>query len=361
MLMVNIIILGGGFAGIRAGLTLKNKINSGNLHVMIIDRNNFHTFTPALYEVATAEELSKNAIIPYMSIFKNPLEFVRGNVEKIDAVGQKIFLDENREYAYNYLIFAPGSNSADFGIPGIKEYAVPLITLEDAVRIKNALKNAKRVIVGGGGFTGTEFACELATKKSHLNITLIQGLPVLLKELGDEVSHLAKKRLEKGNVHLILGKHIKKVTKDQVEIEGGEVFPYDLFVWTGGVRPNNLLGKIEVETTLAVKNLKNVFAAGDSVAPGVAPKAEEMGKLAAENILRSINSEPLLPFKYHHKGYVVPLGSRFVTYVIGKYQLFGIIAYIFQQLIFLKYLLTIIPFFEAMKRFVKFEEDLKKA
>lgn len=358
MKMINIVILGGGFAGIRAGLTFKNKMKSHDIHVTIVDRNSFHTFTPSLYEVATAEESQRNAAIPYKSIFNNSFEFVQGDVEKIDAAAQKILLDKNRECPYDYLIFVLGSESADFGIQGIKEYGISLKTLRDAVQIKNSLKNAKKIIIGGGGFSGTELACELSVHKSHLDVTLIQGSTILLKELGGEVSRLAKKRLEKGNVHLILGEHIKKVTKEAVELDGGRTFPYDVFIWTGGVKSNKLLGEIEVSSLLQVKGQKNIFAAGDVVFPGVAPRAEKMGEIAAGNILRLIRGEPLLPYKYHHMGYVVPLGGHFATFAMGKYYISGIFVYILQQLIFLRYLLTIVPFFEALKRFIKFEKDL---
>ena len=355
-LMINVIILGGGFAGIKAALKLKNKAKSYDINITIIDKNNFHTFTPSLYEVATSEEPQGNVAIPYKIIFNN--SFIEGNVEEIDTVTQKISLDKKREYLYDYLIFALGSESADFGIPGIREYGISLKTLEDAVKIKNALKNAKKIIVGGGGFSGTELACELITHKGHLDITLIQGSSILLKELGDGVSQLAKKRLEKGNVHLVLGGHIKKVTKEIVEVESGKTFAYDVFIWTGGVRSNKLLGDIEVDKSLQVKNQKNIFAAGDVIAPGVAPRAEKMGEIAAENVLRSIKGESLLPFRYRHMGYVVPLGSHFATFAMGKFHISGIPAYIVQQLIFLRYLLQILPFLEAVKRFVRFEKDL---
>lgn len=355
--MKNVIVLGGGFAGIRAALTLKNKVRSYDLRVIVVDKNSSHTFTPSLYELATAEESQRNVVIPYRYILKKPLEFVEGKVEKIDTAKQKIILDKNREYAYDYLIFALGSEAVDFGIPGVKEYGIPLKTLEDSVKIKDALRNSRKIIIGGGGFCGTELACELVTHKGHLNITLIQGSPILLQELSEGVSQLAKRRLEKGNVHLILGKHIEKVTKDQVEIEGGEVFPYDLFVWTGGVKSNNLLGKIEVGETLAVKDLKNVFAAGDTVFPGVAPRAEKMGEVAAENILRSIEEKPLLVFSYRDMGYVIPLGGHFVAFAMGKFYISGMLAYILQQLIFVRYLLTIMSFFQAIKKFIRFERQ----
>lgn len=356
--MINIVILGGGFAGVRAALTLKNKIKSHNIRITLIDKNSSHIFTPSLYEVATAEESEKNVVIPYGSIFGGNFNFVQGIAEKIDVFAKKILLDRNRQYAYDYLICALGSETADFGIEGIKEYAIPMKTLEDAIKIKKALKNAKKIIVGGGGFSGTELACELITHKGHLDITLIQGSQILLKELGDEVSLLAKKRLENGNVHLVLGERIKKITKEAVVIEGGREFTYDVFIWTGGVKSNNLLGKVEVDEFLRIYDYKNIFAVGDMVVPGVAPKAEKMGKIAAENVLRSIKGEPLLSFSYRHMGYVVPLGSHFATFAMGRFHISGIFAYILQQLIFLKYLLEILPLFKAIKRFIRFENDL---
>lgn len=364
--MENVVVLGGGFAGVRAALTLKNKIKSHDIHVTLIDQNSFHVFTSFLYEVATAEESQRNVVIPYKSIFNHQIEVVQGKVQKIDSKKQTIFLDNQKEYSYNSLIFALGSDTEYFDIAGVKEYGIPLKTLTDAVKIKNALKalratDRNKIIVGGGGFSGTEFACELATHKGLLDITLIQGSQILLKELRDGVSLLAKKRLEKGNVHLVLGEHIKKVTKEIVEVESGKTFPYDIFIWTGGVSSNKLLGDIEVDKSLQVKDQKNIFAAGDVIAPGVAPRAEKMGEIAAENVLRLIKGEPLLPYRYHHIGYIVPLGSHFATFAMGKYHISGIFAYILQQLIFLRYLLQILPFFEALRRFMKFEQELQSA
>lgn len=359
--MINIVILGGGFAGIRAGLTLLDRIKSHDISVTLIDKNSSHIFTPSLYEVATAEESEKNVVIPYKLIFDNNLNLVQGIVEKIDTVSQKVLLDNNRQYVYDYLICALGSESSSFDIEGVNEYGLPMKTLEDAIKIKQALKNAKKIIIGGGGFSGTELACELITHKGHLDITLVQGSQVLLKELGGGVSVLAVKRLEKGNVHLILGEHIKKVTKDTVETESGNKFTFDVFIWTGGVKSNNLLGKVEIDDFLRVGRYKNIFAAGDVVVPGVAPKAEKMGEIAGENVIRSIKGEFLLSFSYRNMGYVVPLGGHFATFAMGKFHISGIFAYILQQLIFLRYLLTIVPFFEAFRRFIRFEKNLKKA
>lgn len=362
--MKNVIIVGGGFAGVRAALTLKDKIKTSDIKIILIDRNTFHTFTPSLYEVATAEESQQNVRIPYGAIFNHKIEIIHGEVQEIDSLKKIIFFEsfgetgEKKELVYDYLIFALGSQAEDFGIEGIKEHGLTLKTLSDAVRIKNALKTARKVIVGGGGFSGTELACELTVNRKYLNVVMIHGADVLLKELDREVSRLAKERLEKAGVKLILGERIKRVTATIVETVSGRIFPYDVFIWTGGVRSNKLLGDIKVDGSLRVDNQRDIFAAGDASVPGVAPKAEEMGKIAAENVLRSIKRESLVNFSYRQTGYVIPLGSHFAVFTIGKYHISGIFAYIIKHLILLHYLLQILPLLEALRRFRKFEKDL---
>jgi len=369
--MKNVVILGGGFAGLRAALVLKNKVKSHNLHITLIDKHSFHVFTPSLYEVATAEEPQLNVVIPYGVIFNKNIEVVRGNVGNIDISKKTIFIDSadgkerGQEFEYDYLIYALGSHTQDFGIPGIREYGVGLKTLEDAVKIKNALSEIimtgkNKVVVGGGGFSGTELACEIAAHQPRLDVTMIQGSPILLKELGDGFSELAKKRLEEGNVRVILGVHIKKVNSKTVVIDGDKEVPYDLLVWTGGVGSDKLLGDIEVNNFLQVKGHENIFAAGDTISPGVAPRAEKMGRVAAENVLKSIKGNNLLPYSYRHLGYIVPLGSHFAALAMGKFHISGVLAFFVQQIVFFLYLLRIVPPLEALKRFRKFEKTLNE-
>lgn len=357
--MMEIVILGGGFAGVRAGLILQKRIQkSDDIHVTLIDKNSFHLFTPSLYEVAASEEPQRNVTIPLSAIFNSSISLIKGDVQRIDTAKQKILLSGKREFSYDYLIFALGSQSFDFDIPGVKEYGIALKTLEDALRIKSFLKKGKKVIVGGGGFSGTELACELVTHwDKNLNITIIQRSAVLLKELGGEISRLAKKRLEKGGVRLVFGEHIKKVTKETAETEKAS-YPCDTFIWTGGVAANTLLGKIETDEALRLRNFKNVFAAGDAVSPGVVRMAEKMGETAAKNVLRLIKGEPLIKYQYKDSLYLVPLGSHFAAFSFGKFHISGFLAYIIQQLIFLYYLLRILPPISALKRFRRFERDL---
>src|SRR3989344_7958978 len=105
--MTNIVVLGGGFAGVAAGLSLLKHIK--NQKIILIDKNPFHLFTPSLYEVATSEEPQKNVAIPFKEIFGNSIEIVTPEITKIDPKARNIKLKDNSEVSYDYLIVALGS------------------------------------------------------------------------------------------------------------------------------------------------------------------------------------------------------------------------------------------------------------
>lgn len=395
--MKEIVVLGGGFGGVSASLYLVKKIkDERGVNITLIDKNSYHLFKASLYEVATSEEPKKNIAIPYSEIFNGNLRFVKGKALLIDHENSLIRFDNELNYSYDYLIIGLGSVSSDFDIEGIKEYSLPLRWLEDGVRIKKEIESAfhKKVhdgkeiniIVGGGGFSGTELTAELINYKRRLskhhktaenliNISMIQGPDRLLRELDESVSRLAKERLEKGSVNIILGTHIEKVTKEHVETDDGKKYPYDVFIWTGGVRANEILeksgfrvngrGQVAVNEYMQVVGFKNIFAIGDlaeygdpltnKAIPWVAEVAEDEGRIAARNVLRSIKDKNLKPYKYKHTGYIVPLKGKFAVANLTFIKTAGFLGWILQQLVFLRYLLKILPFKKALKRWNKFE------
>ncbi|MEK7160109.1 MAG: NAD(P)/FAD-dependent oxidoreductase, partial [Patescibacteria group bacterium] len=333
--MKEIVVLGGGFAGVSACLYLIKRIKGDkNANITLIDKNSYHLFKPSLYEVATSEEPKKNIAIPFSEIFGTKIRFVKGEVLSIDYESNLIRFDNSLNYSYDYLIIALGSVSSDFNTPGIKEYSLPLCRLEDAVRIKKEIESAYHkkvhqakeinIIVGGGGFSGTELTAELINYKNRLSkhhktssdlikITIIQGSERLLKELDEKVSKLAKERLEEGNVNIVLNTHITKVNKDYIETETQKKYPYDVFIWAGGVKANEVLeksgfkvsgkGQVAVDQNMQVVSHPNIFAAGDIAefadpvtnkpVPGVAEVAEDEGKIAARNVYQKIKNKAL--------------------------------------------------------------------
>jgi NADH dehydrogenase len=292
-----------------------------------------------------------------------------------------------------------GSQAEYFNIEGLKEHGLSLKTLEDAVRIKNRIKTLYekkvkngedlKIVVGGGGFSGTEYTAELVKFKEKLTnknkdlenlieISVIQGSECLLKELDPNVSKIAQGKLRKNGVKFCFGTHIQRVTGDEVKTEDGKIYKYDILIWTGGVRANDILlksgfstnykGQVQVDDFLRVLGSKNIFAVGDAAeyadpqtnkpAPSVAQVAEDQGKVAAENILRSIDSKALKKYEYRHFGYIIPLEGHFAVAALGKYTIVGFFGWVVQQIVFLRYLLGILPVLKAFKRFDKFEEYL---
>ncbi len=405
--MKNVVILGGGFAGIRVGLELI-KANLKDTEITLVDKDNFQTFHPSLYEVATSEEPMKNVAIPYSEIFGNKINLIQANVEKIDSTKQIVQIKLNLEpqaemgIKYDYLIIALGSEPSFMNIEGLEKYSMPLKTLEDAVKIRDQIKSTcceegkcnkkTKVIIGGGSFSGTELAGELLMYKDKLatqnhldpnclDISILQRSNHLLSELDPKVSEVAEKRVSGPNVHYLFGGHIKKVTKDKVFTDTGNAFDYDILIWTGGVAANHIAsvsnlpvnnhGQIIVNDYLQVEDLSNIFAAGDIAAfidkmtqkspPGVAEVAEDMGKIVGENIINLVLNKPLKKYKIIHLGYIVPLKGRFaVAQILDKIQISGFLAWVMQQLVVFWYFLNILPIYKAFKKWNKFEIELKQ-
>jgi NADH dehydrogenase len=399
----HVVILGGGFAGVAAGIVLKKHLKHVPIKVTLIDRHEYHLFTPSLYEVATSEEPQKNIAIPFEKIFDEQCTFIKGTIEEIDPKTQTITVQNKKKetLTYDYAVINLGSEAAYYGIPGLKEHSIAFKSLQNAITIKNKIKttcckegvcNRKvQLVIGGGGFAGTELAAELLTYKERLakqhglardclEITIIQGSDRLLKELDEHVSALAQKRLDNPQVHFAFGGHIKEVTATEVLTDDGKSYPYTILIWTGGVEANHLTGKsglpvnkkgqVLVNQNLQMQGFENIFVAGDiaefmdpktkTPIPNVAQVAEEQGKLAGENIIRLLQKHPLKPYHYRHFGYVVPLRGKFaVAELVGNIHFDGLTGWLLEQLVFLRYLLSILPFWNALMHWNRFEMELE--
>lgn len=398
----HVVVIGGGFAGIAAILRLQRHLYHTPAKITLVDKNNYHLFTPSLYEVATSEEPRKNVAIPFLKIFLRGVEILHNTVTTIDSITNTLTFDDKTTLSYDYLILTAGSQPAFMGIPGLEKYSTGFKTLQDALDIKKKIrslcckdgkcKRKVQCVIGGGGFAGTELAAELLTYKDRiavqngldkncLELTIIQGSDHLLKELAPKVSQLAEKRLNEPNVHFAFGGHIKEVTKDTVVTDNGKTYPYEILIWTGGVQPNSLAkqnnfpvthrGGLIVNNFLQVKSFDNIFAAGDIAAyvdpftqkpaPNVAQVAEEQGATAGENVASLIKNEGIKPYRFRHWGYVVPLKGYFAaSELFGNIHINGFAGWILQQLVLLRYLLGIMSIWHAFQRFDTFELEMEK-
>lgn len=378
--MIRVVVLGGGFAGVFAAKTLLEKTKRSEVQITLIDKNSYHLFTPSLYEVASSEEPQKNICIPLREILKG-VELIKGEIQKINKVAKIVQL-KDQSLNYDYLIIALGSEPDYRDIPGLEEYSIPFKTLQDAVKIKELIreklktKNQVQVLVGGGGASGCEFSAELVHHLGKkIKASLIQKSPQLVKELNMEAAKVAYKRLLNEDVEICFGERITKVFEDHVETDKGNIYKFDIFVWAGGVRGNSILeqsgfnldqnGRVSVNEELKMKNEERVFVVGDLAVLNekiayTARVAKEQGEVAGENVAHKIRDERLRKYEFKNDIFIVPLVGKYAVVQFNNFLIKGFIGWVVQQLVFLQYLLSILPITKAFKRWNRFEKYLIK-
>lgn len=404
-MMGKIVILGGGFGGIRTALDLERRLG-GDASITLIDKNGYHVFSPALYEVATAEGLSddsfsmrlrKTICIPHSDIFKDKrINFVQGEIAKVDLERKVVFTQGEMEFNYDYLVIALGSEPASFNIPGVADYAYQFKTIEHGLMIyqrlaslfldikENRRNPGLKVIVAGGGFTGIEFAAETAVSVRRLarehgvsqravQISVIEASDRILPDVSDTDRRIITGRLTSLGVVIIAGTRVQEVGPESVRLSNGQILSSDLTAWTAGIQPNRFLkgipglnltsqGKIIVDEHLNTVGDPTVFAVGDAVEfidhrtkksePSLAYVAVSHGKVVAENIIRSINKKEFkmhLPFT---QIWVAPVGGKFAVAHLGSFGTFkGIIGWVIRSLVDLRYFMSILPWGKAVRLF----------
>lgn len=390
--MAKILILGGGFGGIRAALDLEKNLKD-EAQITLIDKNGYHLFLPALYEVASAYNikkdpfavrLKKSICIPYHSIFEGKnLDFIQDEITKIDLNGKKVFADA-RVFEYDYLLIALGSQTNDFGIPGVKEYAYQFKSIEDALMVNKKLEESikrssasypVKIFICGGGFTGVELAAELSCyakkiarvnkvkHKSHM-ITLFEAGPKILPMIPDEKRQHMIERLTRLGVSVMENSPIEEVGSDFVRLKNGQNMDGDIIVWTAGIKANELLknvaslpvsasGKVVTDEFLKVQGSKNIFAIGDNVefidpktqkpVPALAYVANDQGKVAAQNLMNTIREKSLKQYKPYYSVWVAPAGGKYaIAHLWRGIHITGFWGWVVRELIDLRYMLSIL-------------------
>ncbi len=384
--MVNIVILGAGFGGLQAALTLSKKLKKHDLwekySVILVDKNPFHTFTPLLYEIAatspeTASDLKLQELVSFpieSLIAYRHIDFINDEVAGVEMERKKIRLSRS-EIDFEYLIIALGAEVNYFDIPGLQKHALPLKTFGDSIRIRDRIaeifrssgKNA-RVVIGGGGSTGVELAGEIkewipelrkeCSSECGAEITIIESNPHILANLDERVIKRAERRLQKIGVSIIPNTKITKIDdKKTIHLENGNHIEGDVIIWTGGVKANGLFEKrIEVPETTELKD--GVYAIGDisRMAPLMARPAIIQGRIAAKNIFQKILIEEGFEekternfYKNRNYPYIIPVGGKYAVAKIGPFVISGIAAWIFKGLTELNYFLSIMPPLQAIK------------
>lgn len=411
-----IVILGAGFGGLKVARILnRNILRSGleeKYEILLIDRNGYHTYYPTLYEIATTSKNLANQIdlkrivtIPLSDIFeKNPITIIQDKVTELDLIEGDIHSENGTKYKFDYLVMALGAEINYFGIPGLEESSLSLKSFTDAVKIRdsvwNLIEGAPKdrqfnIIIGGGGSTGVELAgelkswlCQLSDEKTTLcnvNLQLIQATPTVLSGFHPRIIDKVTKRLNSIGVEIISGETITKADKNQISLSSGRLVPYDLLIWTGGVKASSIFGTLPIKKepkgraevsgnmyclpqTPDLKLYGKIYAIGDSVCiydpstgkpiPQIAEVAIEQAKIAAYNILEDIKFAEGLSDKPRHETfaprreypYVIPVGAKYAVAKIGPFIICGFPGWILKGVIELYYLiLNVLPLKKALK------------
>ncbi len=355
-----VVVIGAGFGGLRCAETLVS--GDATVEVTVVDRNNFHTFQPLLYQVATAGLTPGDVAHPVRGILRDPAITVRrATVTGADLAERVVHLavegEPVEDLPYDHLVVAVGASATTFGIPGVAEHGYPLYALDDAVRLRNhvlerfeatdaepALGEAGSLTfaVVGGGPTGVEVAGALAELFSmvlrrdfpHLDVgrarvVLVEQADDLLGPFHPRSRRHARETLEERGVEVRTGTAVARVEADRVVFGDGTELACQTLVWAAGVRANPVAealglptgrgGRITVDPNLGVSGHPGVWAIGDvAAAPGpdgsplaqLAPVAIQSGRLVGRQIRAVLAGETTRPFRYRDKGTMATIGRR---------------------------------------------------
>jgi NADH dehydrogenase len=367
-----VVVLGAGFGGLWATRAFANR----PVNVVLIDRHNYHTFFPLLYQVGAAELEPEEIAQPLRKIFWNQanVRFQLGEVREIDYSAKTVQLT-NHQVHYDYLVVALGSKPNYYGIPGSEEYAFSLKSLEEGVTLRNQIlrsferaaceKDPERrrswltFIIVGGGATGVEFAgalIELINGSlnrdfpeldfTQVQVLLLEASDRLLRDMPVPLSNYAEKHLEKMGVQVQLKSPLVKVTPEEVVLKDGSRIPSRTVVWTAGVT-GNMVGdrrelamnnheRMDVLPTLQVPGHPEVYVVGDSARvqgdgaplPMVSQVGIQTGTWAARNILRQLAGQGPLPFRYRDFGTWDVIGRNDALIHLGWLSIRGFIAWV---------------------------------
>jgi NADH dehydrogenase len=372
-----VVILGAGFGGLGAAKAL-----AGKADVTVVDRHNFQTFLPLLYQVSTAGLAADHVVHPVRGALRNTgVQFRMGSPISVDHKNRTVKLDSSEVLEFDHLIVALGSSTADFGVPGVTEHGLGMKSVHEAISIRAEVMRRFEdlcrfeddtrlsIAVVGGGPTGVEMAGALAELKrgplkndmahaaDHMDIYLIEAGPRILPMFSEKLSARAESDLHKLGVFVKTNTAVREIKPRHIIVKNGEPIPAEVTIWAAGVKGEPTAGllnlpiagtRIDTDENLEVKHYPNIWAIGDingtkgadgRFLPMVAPVALQQGKWVAKQILRKVAGKPLLPFKYLDKGSMATIGRHKAIVEFRGLRMTGPLAWFAWLFLHLFYLL----------------------
>ena len=372
-----VVILGGGFGGLAAARAL-HKLTD----VTVVDRHNFQTFLPLLYQVSTAGLAADHVAYPIRGALRGTkVKFRMGSPIAIDHKNKEVKLDSSEVLKFDHLIVALGSVTADFGVAGVSEFALGMKTVHEALTIRAEIMRRFEdlcrfeddtkfsIAVVGGGPTGVEMAGAIAELirgplkhdmpkvAGNIQVSLIEAGPRVLPSFASSLSARTKKDLEKLGVKVLVNAAVEKLEHRKITLKDGSVLQSEITIWAAGVKGSDAMSqlalpvagnRIAVEPTMQVKNYPYIWALGDIAGaigadgkglPMVAPVAIQQGKFIAKQIARVSENKPLTNFKYLDKGSMATIGRNKAVVQVRGIKIAGPIAWLAWLWLHLFYLL----------------------
>jgi NADH dehydrogenase len=369
-----VVIIGGGFGGLEVAKSLAHS----PVEVLMLDKHNYHTFQPLLYQVATGSLEAESIAFSLRKNFDRQKNFKFRIAEVTRVVSEKRLVETTiGNIEYDYLVIATGSTTNFFGNKEIEHNAMPMKSIPEALNLRYlVLQNLEEAVLKkteeerepyvtfvlvGAGPTGVELAGALAELRNHvlckdypelnreeMKVYLVDFLPKVLGPFSDEGSNAAKRFLEEMGVEVLLGVKVQGYDGTTITFEGGRTIKTKNVIWSAGVMgviPEGF-GKdivergnrLRVDNICRVAGYSNIFAIGDVAAmitpetpkghPGVAQVAIQMGKNVGKNILHLLKEQPTEPFKYNDKGSLATIGRNKAIADLGKVKFQGFFAWL---------------------------------
>jgi NADH dehydrogenase len=350
-----IVIIGGGFGGMRLIKALKNK----PVRITLIDKQNFHSFQPLLYQVASARVEPASISFPFRKVFQGykNFDFRLANVIGIDAE-KKLVNTDSETVKYDHLVIATGCDTNFFGNEELKTHALPMKEMSEAINIRNRIlldfehfatsteeekERLLNIVIVGAGPTGVELSGAFAELRndvlpkdypkvdfSGLDIILLEGGADTLGNMSKESRKTSRKYLEELGVRVKTNVILKSYDGEIARLSNGEEIPCKNLIWSAGVTGNVIKGVTNSENIIRnryivdrynlVKDTEFIYALGDVAYmetprypkghPQVANVAINQGKNLAKNMIRSINEQKLKPYEYKDLGMMATIGKN---------------------------------------------------
>jgi len=353
---MQILILGAGYAGLRAALDLEPAARDGALSVTLVDQNPYHQLVQLLHLTATAGIHTREAIYDLGRLLRDrAVRLVEGRAAAIDPLARSVALADGQRLAYDRLVIALGAETDDGGVPGVAEHSLPLRTYAHALRVRDHLvaqftaaaagADERRILmttaIVGGGYTGCQLAGELAAwapalseetgaPRGEARIALLDRGPSLLRQFAPWATAEAERALDRAGVSVYLNTAITGVEPRLLRIADGRVLRAATIVWAGGIRgpallaeaglPTDERGRVIVDRYLRVPEHPAIFALGDCAAipdgangatvPATASYAMRQGEHAAAAIAAEIAGEAPRAYEPLKLGELVSLGPH---------------------------------------------------